>query len=86
MAYEEDRKTAVLWEKIRWAALFVGVCFWVVGKATEHDLSIVAVACWLFGAVAVIIQARAQKRMGRDVGGLYFYAAMLAAIAISWLF
>jgi hypothetical protein len=86
MAYEDDRKAAIRWEKIRWGLLVVGVSLWVVEKALELDLAMFCAACWISAAIAVVVQARAEKRMGRSNGALYLYGLLLAVLGVSFLF
>jgi energy-converting hydrogenase Eha subunit H len=86
MAYEEDHKAAIRWEKIRWGSLVVGVSLWVVEKACKVDLTVLVTGCWLFAALAVVLQARAAGRMGRSTGALYIYALFLAVLGVSFLY
>jgi len=82
MSYAEDLAALARYGKLRLASVIVAVGAWLaellVGLAW---LPFLAAAGWGFAGVFALLEARTQKRLGRDGDGSILYAVILFIIA-----
>ena len=86
MDYEEAVRAEAFWEKVRYAALVVGILFAVLSAATKTKVYWVAGGSWMLGGVATFRQARVLKKLGRDPDAMYLYAAVVFGCGVWFLF
>ena len=83
MSYEEDRKSALLWEKVRVGSIVVALVIYAVSLATKLScLDWARATAWLVAGYAAYREGRALKRLGRDPDSTYLRCALCVAAAV----
>jgi hypothetical protein len=83
MAYEDDVNAVTFWEKVRVFSIVVALALFALSLATKIPWLVYArAAAWAIAGVAAFLEARAQKRLGRDPDSTYLRGAMCLVAAV----
>ncbi len=89
MSYAEDLRTLAKLEKLRMAALIAAFTCTLVTLVVEHMgwLAWPRAFAWALGGVFAALEARCEKRLGRDPDGSWLRAVLLLVVAatnVAW--